>query len=147
MSLTTFTFASQSDDENSPSETREITLEEFSAMLHKYPSLVAELAEQFGVETTDPQEIVELVIAQMQQQVQPPSGDLDPVATEPPAIYEQSQSESPIVSDRTPNSQLPAPPPAPKLEYKPEDPWSADRAATHGGEQLPEAVNMPDRGV
>ena len=140
-------FASQSDDENAPSETREITLEEFSAMLHKDPSLVAELAEQFGVETTDPQEIVELVIAQMQQQVQPPSGDLDPVATEPPAIYEQSQSESPIVSDRTPNSQLPAPPPAPKLEYKPEDPWSADRAATHGGEQLPEAVNMPDRGV
>jgi hypothetical protein len=147
-------FASHSDDENAPSETREISLEEFSAMLHKDPSLVAELAEQFGVETTDPQEIIDLVIAQMQQQIQPPSGELDPVATEPPAINDQTQSEPAIVSEQTPNSPPPAPrsplppaPPAPKLEYKPEDPWSADRAANQIEEMLPEAVNMPDRGV
>ncbi len=178
-------FASQSDDENAPSETREITLEEFSAMLHKDPSLVAELAEQFGVETTDPQEIVELVIAQMQQQVSTPSGDLGsasldsaqdkpltdqdrtessdsnidrdrvvgsaPLNDQDRIVSEQGQIENPIhpvVSERS-RTELPAPPPppAPKLEYKPEDPWSADRAATHGGEQLPEAVNTPDRGV
>jgi hypothetical protein len=52
-------FASHSDDDNAPSETREISLEEFSAMLHKDPSLVAELAAQFGVETSDPQEIID----------------------------------------------------------------------------------------
>jgi hypothetical protein len=144
-------FASHSDDENAPSETREITLEEFSAMLHKDPSLVAELAEQFGVETTDPQEIISIVIAQMQQQVPPPSGDLGSASP-----TDQNQSESPIVSDQTPNPQLPTPnsqlpvpppPPAPKLEYKPEDPWSADRAANSNEEILSEAVNMPDRGV
>ena len=140
-------FESYSDDENAPSETREITLEEFSAMLHKDPSLVAELAEQFGVETTDPQEIVDLVIAQMQQQVQPPSGELNPVATELPLVNDRSQSEPQIVSDQTPRSPLPPAPPAPKLEYKPEDPWSADRAANNAEEMLPEAVNMPERGV
>ena len=134
-------FASQSDD-STPSETREITLEEFSAMLHKDPSLVAELAEQFGVETTDPQEIISIVIAQMQQQVPPPSGELEPVTTELPTIDEQSQSKLPA-----PPSYLPPPPPAPKLEYKQEDPWSADRAANNAEELLPEAVNMPDRGV
>ncbi len=139
-------FASQSDDENAPSETREITLEEFSAMLHKDPSLVSELAEQFGVETTDPQEIISIVIAQMQQQVPPPSGDLGSAP-----LTDQNQSESPTPNSQlpTPNSQLPVPPPppSPKLEYKPEDPWSADRAANHNEEMLPEAVNMPDRGV
>ena len=176
-------FASQSDDENAPSETREITLEEFSAMLHKDPSLVAELAEQFGVETTDPQEIVELVIAQMQQQVQPPSGDLSsppldsaqdkplteqdrteapdsntdqdrvvgsaPLTEQNEVDSEQSRTESPAPRSPLPatSSPLPAPPPTPKLEYKPEDPWSADRAANHAEEMLPEAVNMPDRGV
>ncbi len=142
-------FASHSDDENAPSETREITLEEFSAMLHKDPSLVAELAEQFGVETTDPQEIISIVIAQMQQQVPPPSGELNSVATEPAVINEPSQPEPTIVETPTPNSQLPVPPPppAPKLEYKPEDPWSGDRAAHNAEEMLPEAVNMPDRGV
>jgi hypothetical protein len=136
-------FASQSDDENAPSETREITLEEFSAMLHKDPSLVAELAEQFGVETTDPQEIVNIVIAQMQQQVPPPSGDLNP--TIEPIVEESPSANSQLP---TPNSQLPVPPPppSPKLEYKPEDPWSADRAA-NSEEMLPEAVNLPERGV
>ncbi len=126
-------FASQSDDENAPSETREITLEEFSAMLHKDPSLVAELAEQFGVETTDPQEIISIVIAQMQQQVPPPSGDLGSASLvkddanandsalqgqtlreQDKPLTDQNQSESPIVSDRTPNPQLPtACPPSP----------------------------------
>jgi hypothetical protein len=137
-------FGSYSDDENAPSETREISLEEFSAMLHKDPSLVAELAEQFGVETSDPQEIIDMVIAQMQQQVPPPSGDLGSAP-----LTDQNQIEDPtpnVVSERS-RTELPPPPPAPKLEYKPEDPWSADRAANHSEEVLPEAVNMPDRGV
>jgi hypothetical protein len=134
-------FAAESDPEHPQSETREITLEEFSAMLHKDPDLVAELAAQFGVETTDPQEIVDIVIAQMQQQVPPASGDLSAAIEEPVATPTAPTELS------TPNSQLPPPaPPTPKLAYKPEDPWSADRAnvneATH-----PETVNTSDRGV
>ncbi len=134
-------FATQSDLENPQTETREITLEEFSAMLHKDPDLVAELAEQFGVETTDPQEIVNIVIAQMQQQVPPVSGDL-------------SATAEPVTPAPTPNSQLPTPhpsyptpppPPAPKLEYKQEDPWHG--AASNSEELQSETVNTPDRGV
>ena len=152
-------FGSYSDDENAPSETREISLEEFSAMLHKDPSLVAELAEQFGIQTSDPQEIIDIVVAQMQQQIQPPSGDLNPVVSSDPLtdqnqlVTDQSRTEDPtpaVVSEQSrtePNSPLPPPPPAPKLEYKPEDPWTVDRAANYSEELLPEAVNMPDRGV
>ena len=152
-------FGSYSDDENVPSETREISLEEFSAMLHKDPSLVAELAEQFGIQTSDPQEIIDIVVAQMQQQIQPPSGDLTPVVSsatltdqnQPASEQIQTEDSTPkMVSEpsRTePKSPLPPPPPAPKLEYKPEDPWSADRATNQSEELLPEAVNMPDRGV
>ena len=73
-------FAPQSEAPTTASETREITLEEFSAMLYQDPGLVAELAEQFGVETTDPQAIVNIVVAQMQQQVQQVSGDLTPIS-------------------------------------------------------------------
>jgi hypothetical protein len=92
------------------SETREITLEEFSAMLHKDPSLVAELAEQFGIETTDPQVIVNAVVAQMQQQVQQISGDLNPAANEltPPQTPPAAPPEIP-----TPPPEITAPPPAP----------------------------------
>ena len=153
-------FGHQAEAQTNASETREITLEEFSAMLHQDPGLVAELAEQFGVQTSDPQEIVDIVIAQMQQQVPPLSGDLNPVASST-TLADQNQlvSEPSQFEDQTPtvvsegrrtepNSPLPPPPPpAPKLEYKAEDPWSVDRAANHSEELLPEAVNMPDRGV
>lgn len=130
-------FAAQSDDEAATSETREITLEEFSAMLHKDPSLVAELAAQFGVETTDPQEIVNIVITQMQQQVQPASGDLNPITNEPP---------TPNSALAAPPAPLPPPPPLPKLEYKQEDPWSVDRIG-NSGEIVSETMNAPDRGI
>jgi hypothetical protein len=145
-------FAHQAEEADSTSETREITLEEFSAMLQKDPDLVAELAEQFGIQTTDPQEIVNIVIAQMQQQVQI-SGDLTPL-TEAPVVQSlppnDSSSNNVLVSNEpdaqalAPNSQqAPPPPPLPKLEYKPEDPWSQ---ALSGGIQ-PETANTPDRGV
>jgi hypothetical protein len=117
-------FSHQQEDEDASSETREITLEEFAAMLHKDPDLVAELAEQFGIETTDPQEIVNAVIAQMQQQVQQISGDLSPIS----------------------DVQTTTPPPVPKLEYKSEDPWSNNLLANNE-EALPETANTPDRGV
>lgn len=113
------------------SQTREITLEEFAEMLHKEPNLVAELAQQFGIETTDPQVIINAVIAQMQQQVQPISGELNVAATPSPPDPLASQQSSP--------------PPAPKLEYKAEDPWRDD-LSKGSAEQLSETVNSPDRG-
>ena len=109
-----------------PTETREITLEEFSAMLQQDPDLVAELAEQFGIQTTDPQEIVNIVVAQMQQQLPPIEEQIEPVVAAPPAP--------------------PSPPPLPKLEYKPEDPWNTDRI-NNNEERRSETVNAPDRGV
>ena len=130
-------------------------------MLQKDPGLVAELAEQFGIETTDPQEIVNAVIGQMQQQVQQVSGDLSPISdvqtTTPPPPPEPPTPSSelptplphlptPNSSLPTPSSELPPPPPAPKLEYKPEDPWSNNLLANNE-EVLPETVNTPDRGV
>jgi hypothetical protein len=115
-------------------ETREITLEEFSAMLNKDPDLVAELAEQFGIQTTDPQEIVNIVIEQMQQQVPPVEENPTPVVA------------APIIPPPPPLGNLPSPPPLPKLEYKPEDPWSTDRVG-NGEELRSETVNAPDRGV
>jgi hypothetical protein len=127
-------------------QTREITLEEFAAMLHKDPNLVAELAEQFGIETTDPQVIINAVIAQMQQQVQPISGDLNqntpheisvvPPSAKPPHI-KPKPSVKPPVTNAMP---APPPPPKPKLgEYKLEDPWAN---GTHDSEQAqPETVN------
>lgn len=69
-------------------ETREITIEEFADMLAKDPTLVAELAEQFGIETTDPQVIVNAVMAQMQAQhaLESNSSDLSipPETSSPP---------------------------------------------------------------
>jgi hypothetical protein len=137
-------------------ETREITLEEFAAMLQKDPALVAELAEQFGIETTDPQVIINAVIAQMQQQVQPISGELNletleptvadspPVDPLPTELDRAASSEtSPIIPDRVVSA--PPPPPTPKLEYKSDDPWT--QPPTTSEESLPEAVNSPDRGV
>ena len=122
-------------------------------MLHKDPDLVAELAEQFGIQTTDPQEIVNIVIAQMQQQVQI-SGDLTPptdapnlpsapapvfTSNDPPQI--EDLSVPPLAPDSQPTP--PPPPPAPKLAYKPEDPWN--HPANEGIQ--PETANTPDRGI
>jgi hypothetical protein len=108
--------APQSETDSSASETREITLEEFSAMLYTDPDLVAELAEQFGVETTDPQVIVNAVVAQMQQQVQQISGDLTPVdraeTPEPPPV--PAPPETPPATPPeipTPRTTPPATPP------------------------------------
>ncbi len=228
-------FAPQTEAENNASETHEITLEEFSAMLHKDPGLVAELAEQFGIETTDPQVIVNAVVAQMQQQVQQVSGDLNPsselnpsptppeipsappeipptpeppplpsplpeVPATPPSVPSPSPgipstppevpstppeipstpeispipstppeipstpeippipstppeipSTPPEMPPSTPaipimsNGQqiAPPPPPVPKLEYKPEDPWSGNLGSND--QTLPETANTPDR--
>jgi hypothetical protein len=119
-------------------ETREITLEEFAEMLAKDPSLVAELAVQFGVETTDPQVIVNAVMAQMQTQVEPPlSGDLSPEAppTTPPPPSADLSPAAPPTTPPPPSEhrQYPSPPPPPprRLEYNPEDdsfpPKSPDR--------------------
>ncbi len=152
-SLQPRSFAHQPEAADAPAETREITLEEFSAMLQKDPDLVAELAEQFGIQTSDPQEIVNIVIAQMQQQVQI-SGDLSQPteASTPPSLptADSSSNDSLEINDLapqalTPNSQQtpPPPPPLPKLEYKQEDPWSQ---ALNEGIQ-PETANTPDRGV
>jgi hypothetical protein len=115
-------------------ETREITLEEFAEMLAKDPTLVAELAVQFGVETTDPQVIVNAVMAQMQtqQEIETVSSDLSPEAPplaqqpsppppEPPVAQAPSTTLTPPPAIVPPSEhrQHPAPPPPPsrKLEY------------------------------
>ena len=107
-------------------ETREITLEEFAEMLAKDPTLVAELAQQFGVETTDPQIIVNAVMAQMQTQVEPPiSSDLSleaPSTTSVPPAPTNRQHPSP------------PPPPSRRLEY-------------NSGEDRPSPPKSPDGGV
>jgi hypothetical protein len=130
-------------------ETREITLEEFAEMLEKDPTLVAELAAQFGVETTDPQVIVNAVMAQMQtQQGVEPTISSDPTPEAPPTTPPQQVVEPTISSDLSPEAppttppppsatdarQYPSPPPPPprRLEYNPgEDdlfpPQSPDR--------------------
>jgi hypothetical protein len=117
-------------------ETREITLEEFAEMLAKDPTLVAELAAQFGIETTDPQVIVNAVMAQMQtqQEIEPMSGDLSSAA--PPT----NPAPPSDVASPSENRQHPSPPPPPprKLEYNPgEDDGKNDSF-------LPQS---PDRGV
>jgi hypothetical protein len=104
----------QPDTDNSGAETREITLEEFSAMLQKDPGLVAELAEQFGIETTDPQVIINTVVAQMQQQVQQISGDLTPTAAEqinPPTPTPEIPTPPPTAPPEIPTPEIPTPPP------------------------------------
>ncbi len=137
-------------EEDAATETREITLEEFAAMLNKDPNLVAELAEQFGIETTDPQVIINAVIAQMQQQVQI-SGDLSQppsTATPPPEIETPSDlaPPPPALDPPAPSRQIaPPPPPPPKLEYGSDDPWSNNLNASA---EIPiETANTPDRGA
>jgi hypothetical protein len=101
--------------EQHSSDTREITLEEFSAMLYKDPGLVAELADQFQIDTTDPQVIINAVVAQMQQQIQQISGDLTPTAAaeqinpQPPEI----PAPPPEIPNPPPTAppEIPAPPP------------------------------------
>jgi hypothetical protein len=149
--------AAQSESINPAGETREITLEEFSAMLYKEPGLVAELAEQFGVETTDPQVIINAVVAQMQQQVQI-SGDLsqnnhDPAeqlpSPEPPVVTPNVTAPSPVVSSAPMHPHThkapPPPPPTPKLEFKSEDPWNNESI----GDREPDLsrANLLDRGI
>ncbi len=87
-------------------ESREITIEEFADMLAKDPTLVAELAAQFGIETTDPQTIVNAVVAQMQAQQALESNSSD-LSTPPPPAPEQP---SPPTTRTRP---LPPPPPPP----------------------------------
>jgi hypothetical protein len=103
--------------ENPVTDTREITLEEFSAMLYEDPDLVAELAEQFGIETTDPQVIVNTVVAQMQQQVQQISGELHPTAdrleTPAPPPIPAPPATPPATPPEMPPLTPPATPPAP----------------------------------
>jgi hypothetical protein len=127
-------FTHESGAATSSSETREITLEEFSAMLHKDPGLVAELAEQFGIQTTDPQIIINTVVAQMQQQVQQISGDLSLIATEqinpptpqtPPAPPEipapppEIPATPPMAPPEIPAPPPPTPSPAPEAKTSP----------------------------
>jgi hypothetical protein len=151
-------FATQPESTSPAGETREITLEEFSAMLHKEPGLVAELAEQFGVETTDPQVIINAVVAQMQQQVQI-SGDLSQNANEPTAQTPSAEAMSvtpalapvnPVIHSEpvrpAPIHQAPPPPPPPsKLEFKSEDPWNNE--SINDREPDLSRANLLDRGI
>ncbi len=105
-------FAHQPESENSGAQTQEITLEEFSAMLHNDPGLVAELAEQFGIETTDPQVIITTVVAQMQQQVQQISGDLTPASEINPPTPVPTAPPAPTPTPTAP-PEIPAPPAVP----------------------------------
>jgi Fe-S cluster assembly scaffold protein SufB len=50
-------------------EQQEISIEEFAAMLRSDPDLVRDISQQLGIETTDPQVVVDTVIAQMQEQI------------------------------------------------------------------------------
>ncbi len=155
----------QSQAEEDPStETREITLEEFAAMLQKDPSLVAELAEQFGIETNDPEVIVSAVIAQMQQQVQPISGDLSATASgdlnattaepivpptppanpQPTAAPATGTPTSPDPSTRSEQMIPPPPPPPRKLEYKTEDPWVAPIPTGEDAKSIANAAREPE---
>jgi hypothetical protein len=60
---------SLSSPENQPVEEREISIEEFALMLQSDPELLQDISKQLGIETTDPQVVVDTVIAQMQQQI------------------------------------------------------------------------------
>jgi hypothetical protein len=50
-------------------EQQEISIEEFAAMLQSDPDLLRDISQQLGIETTDPQVVVNTVIAQMQEQI------------------------------------------------------------------------------
>ncbi len=47
-----------------------LSLDEFAVMLQNDPDLVQEIAQQLGIEATDPQVVLDAVITQMQQQIQ-----------------------------------------------------------------------------
>jgi hypothetical protein len=96
-------------------ETREITLEEFSVMLHQDPALVAELAGQFGIDTTDPQIVFNAVVAQMQQQVQQISGDLQQSGelTPPTTTTPEVPGTPPVAPPEVPATPPVAPPEIP----------------------------------
>jgi hypothetical protein len=175
-------------------------------MLYQDPALVTELAGQFGIDTTDPQIVFNAVVAQMQQQVQQISGDLQqsgelnppttppevpvappevpatpPVAppevpATPPTVPPVAPPEvpatpptappevpatppvappmPPVATSPTPIHPIepetrdqpapPPPPPLPKLDYKPEDPWSNNLGETHA-ETHPKTANLSDR--
>jgi hypothetical protein len=51
-------------------EERQISIEEFDMMLRSDPDLLQQIAQQLGIETTDPQVVVDRVMAQMQEQIQ-----------------------------------------------------------------------------
>jgi serine/threonine protein kinase len=50
-------------------ESAEISIEEFTVMLRSDPDLVQDVARQLGIETTNPQVIIDAVITQMQKQI------------------------------------------------------------------------------
>jgi hypothetical protein len=50
-------------------EQQEISIEEFALMLQSDPDLLRDISQQLGIETTDPQVVVDTVIAQMQEQI------------------------------------------------------------------------------
>jgi hypothetical protein len=50
-------------------EQQEISIEEFAAMLQSDPDLLRDISKQLGIETTDPQVVVDTVVAQMQEQI------------------------------------------------------------------------------
>jgi hypothetical protein len=50
-------------------EEQEISIEEFALMLQGDPDLLRDISQQLGLETTDPQVVVDTVIAQMQEQI------------------------------------------------------------------------------
>jgi hypothetical protein len=50
-------------------EERQISIEEFDMMLRKDPELLQQIAQQLGLDTTDPQVVVDQVMAQMQEQI------------------------------------------------------------------------------
>jgi hypothetical protein len=123
----------QSLQSQTATETREISLEDFSAMLHEDPTLVSELAEQFGIETTDPQIIISAVIGQMQQQEQNPNDNLNSTSARSTVAPSKPHHKS--------QTAPPPPPPTPKkLEYKSEDPWS-DNLSGHKDEFPSEEFN------
>jgi hypothetical protein len=51
-------------------EEQVLSLDEFAVMLQNDPDLVQEIAQQLGIEATDPQVVLDAVITQMQQQIQ-----------------------------------------------------------------------------
>jgi hypothetical protein len=61
--------AAQTPIPEEPIEQQEITIEEFAKMLQSDPELLKDISKQLGIETTDPQVVVDTVIAQMQQQI------------------------------------------------------------------------------